>query len=154
MKCDEIPLPGGVAIVCSRGRRKSCSVCKTNAAVRQCDYPLTGKSAGKTCDRDLCAGCATKIGTHPKGSQFAGDSLDYCPAHARHHRLVERSRLEGGVILHVYRDHLIRIGAMCDVKLEGSVSAVTESIAEREDWASSVPGLAICVDCAAAGRRR
>lgn len=59
-------------IVCSRGRRRSpCSHCGRHAADLLCDYPLTGKKAGKTCDRKLCRKCAVHLG-----------GLDFCPPHS------------------------------------------------------------------------
>lgn len=66
--------PGFTAIVCSRGvRRKRCS---TNGCVGTevalCDYPLSGRKAGKTCDRSMCARCR----------HAQGPDVDYCPVHA------------------------------------------------------------------------
>lgn len=74
MKCEAVPLAGGVAIVCSRGRRaKPCSVPGCGrSSVALCDFPLTGAKAGKTCDRALCAQHRTSVGA----------DLDHCPAHA------------------------------------------------------------------------
>lgn len=63
-------LPGG-GFVCRSGRRPSCSGCGKPGATLQCDYPLTGPKAGKTCDRWLCDKCATHV----------GPDRDYCPPH-------------------------------------------------------------------------
>jgi hypothetical protein len=73
MPCDRYDLGnGGVAIVCSRGRREPCSVAGCRAtSVALCDYPLQGKKAGKTCDRRLCA--AHRVSK--------GKDRDYCPTH-------------------------------------------------------------------------
>jgi len=72
MYCDRIPIAGGVAIVSRGGRRPACEVvgCRGRADF-QCDYPLKGKKAGKTCDRHLCERCRISQG---------GDR-DYCPQH-------------------------------------------------------------------------
>ena len=85
MGCDRIDLGGGgFAIICSRGRRRpTCKACKDRPATRQCDWPLTGRAAGKTCDANLCERCAVHV----------GEDRDYCPAHAR----VAERQLELGV---------------------------------------------------------
>lgn len=81
MGCEFVPLPDGYAIICSRGRRgKQCSACKRAPATLECDWPLTGSKAGKTCDRPLCRPCALLV------KQASGDTVDYCPAHAAQHR--------------------------------------------------------------------
>jgi hypothetical protein len=81
MVCTRVPMPGGgVAIICQRGqRRPRCSACKAAPATRQCDWPLTGAKAGRTCDANLCDSCAVS----------AGPDVDHCPAHARHARQLE-----------------------------------------------------------------
>lgn len=66
----------GMIILCDRGgQSKRCSVCGRKAT-KLCDFPLRGKLAGKTCDKDLCDKCAVSV----------GHSVDYCPAHARYHQ--------------------------------------------------------------------
>lgn len=82
MRCDRIDLGNGaVGIVCSRGQRsKTCSACKRNRATLECDWPLAGKKAGKTCDRALCRPCALLV------KSANGDTVDYCPAHAEQHK--------------------------------------------------------------------
>lgn len=73
MPCE--PIHGG--FVCGRRRsRKVCGVCKQQAAVKLCDFPLRGKKAGKTCDHPMCARCAVTVGA--KGN----DTIDYCRPHA------------------------------------------------------------------------
>lgn len=48
-----------VGIVCTgRTRRKRCAECGESAPYL-CDWKLTGPKAGKTCDRPVCARCAT-----------------------------------------------------------------------------------------------
>lgn len=77
MGCEVIP---GVGFACSRGqKRKTCSVhgC-SGSATKLCDFPLTGKKAGQTCDRDLCEAHATRM----PGRPLAGQTIDYCPTHA------------------------------------------------------------------------
>ncbi len=78
MTCQWIPVPGGVAVVCSRGARPRarCEVCKVAEHTRLCDSPLRGPKAGKTCDKKLCDACAVPVG-----------ELDLCPPHARQQRL-------------------------------------------------------------------
>lgn len=75
MICKTIPIPGGVAIVCSR--RPMRARCATpgciGVSVALCDFPLTGSKLGKTCDRRMCARCQ-----HSRGRD-----VDYCPTHAR-----------------------------------------------------------------------
>lgn len=73
-------------IACSRGRTPSrcASGCAgAGRVVALCDYPLSGKRAGTTCSRPLCAACRRAVvdaGVHAK------DGVDLCPAH---HALVE-----------------------------------------------------------------
>jgi len=77
MECTRIVIPGGVAIICSRGgRRRYCVVCGRLAGFL-CDFPLAGKKNGRTCSRPLCERC--KRSQAPALSP--GDSLDYCPTH-------------------------------------------------------------------------
>jgi hypothetical protein len=53
-------MPGVVrAIVCTRGPRPTCA-CGRRASL-QCDAPSNRRSG--TCDRHLCAKCATEVGT-------------------------------------------------------------------------------------------
>ena len=73
MPCIPIDLGNGAtAIVCTRERAKRCKECGA-AASRQCDFPLRGRAAGRTCSAYLCERCAVRT--------TAG--LDYCPPHAR-----------------------------------------------------------------------
>lgn len=59
MPCTPLTFPDGSrAIVCTRGPRPRCA-CGTRAAL-QCDAPAKRKSG--TCDRHLCASCATEVG--------------------------------------------------------------------------------------------
>ena len=75
MACDKVEIDGlGVVILCNRGRRgKRCQQpnCRNDATL-QCDYPLSGAKAGKTCDRYVCRSHAKPIS---KG-------VDYCVPHA------------------------------------------------------------------------
>lgn len=74
MPCTPFDLGNGVTgIACTRGSsRKRCKECGANAS-KLCDYPLRGKSAGRTCDANLCARCAVNV----------GPDRDYCGVHAR-----------------------------------------------------------------------
>ncbi len=98
MPCEPFPLAGGVAIICSRGRRrKTCATPGCNrTATKLCDFPLEGKRAGKTCDRDMCDACAVSMGevirlssdprwtTHRLRMASSEDTVDFCQAHAKH----------------------------------------------------------------------
>lgn len=70
MTCTVVQAPGGLAIVCSRTRRRRCA-CGQVAALL-CDWKVPGKKSG-TCDRPVCAPCAT--------SPMPGKDL--CPEHAK-----------------------------------------------------------------------
>lgn len=74
-----------IAVTCSRGdRRKPCSTANcTGRATKLCDYPL---AKGGTCDRPVCARCATSV----------GPDKDYCPPHARHAAKQQELPLGGG----------------------------------------------------------
>lgn len=73
MTCEKIAIDGGVVILCSRGHRiKRCSACGSGEATRLCDFPLSGRKAGKTCSAGLCDRCTARSG-----------DTDLCPAHAR-----------------------------------------------------------------------
>jgi len=70
MPCRTLPIPGGTAIVCTRGRRApTCEVCRTRPASKLCD----GRGADRcVCSRRLCSSCAVS----------GGHDIDFCPAHA------------------------------------------------------------------------
>jgi hypothetical protein len=71
-----VRLPGGYAVICTRGQRaKSCKGCAGRADLL-CDYPLRGKKEGKTCDAPICKRCAVVQGE-------PADDRQYCPTHAR-----------------------------------------------------------------------
>ena len=76
--CRHVELPGGgFAIVCGRGtRQKRCTHCG-RPSDKLCDFPLSGKLAGKTCDRPICQKCAMHV----------DPDLDYCRPHAE---MIER----------------------------------------------------------------
>lgn len=87
MPCIERRIPGGVAIICTRGgahRRTRCYACQAPHEAL-CDWP-TGD--GQTCDRKLC-------GQHR--SRQGGD-VDYCPEHARESAGREPNRVSGTAI--------------------------------------------------------
>jgi hypothetical protein len=74
MRCERLALPNGaVAIVCTRGQRRPRCSCGGYSKY-QCDFPLRGKVAGRTCSRHLCGAC---VRAQP------GGELDYCDAHHR-----------------------------------------------------------------------
>lgn len=79
MTCRTLEVPGGIAIVCSRGqsRGRDCAFCGTfSKSYVLCDFPLRGKKAGATCSKPACEKCATSV----------GENRDFCPPHARYHR--------------------------------------------------------------------
>jgi len=83
MTCHRFDMPGrngkGWAIVCTRGRAQHrCRYCGV-VADRQCDWPLRGAKDGRTCSAYVCSRCAPDCGT------ANGDSVNYCPPHARMH---------------------------------------------------------------------
>jgi len=109
MTCESIPMKNGVIFMCSRGSRKK-PRCKCGSlAVKLCDYPLRGAKSGSTCDRPLCARCAStepdvvdmaeeralQLGIEDmctsegkklwrgRGLRLEKDTFDLCPAHAR-----------------------------------------------------------------------
>jgi len=60
-----------IGFACHRGPLPSCKCGRRGT--KQCDFPLTGRKAGKTCDVHLCDRCATNV----------APDRDYCPAHVR-----------------------------------------------------------------------
>jgi hypothetical protein len=91
MPCDVLYMGGKrVGIVCTRGRTrkaKPCVVCG-NPSTKLCDFALTGKRAGKTCNRPLCDKCATVVPnvSHLNPTAAPNDTFDLCPAHAQQRR--------------------------------------------------------------------
>ena len=59
MPCTPFTLPGGArGILCTRTRRPRCAC--GQPATLQCDAPTKRRSG--TCDKHLCAACATEVG--------------------------------------------------------------------------------------------
>lgn len=73
MTCTYVPIPGGYAIVCTRGERKRKCVECGGAIAYLCDWKLKGKHTGRTCSRAVCTRCAKQVGREKH----------LCPAHAR-----------------------------------------------------------------------
>jgi hypothetical protein len=76
MGCDVIDLGNGsTAMACSRGRRRP--KCQEPGCNRpcdvECDFPLRGEKAGKTCDRKCCRGHSKRV----------GPNRDHCLPHAK-----------------------------------------------------------------------
>ena len=83
--------------ICWRGeRQRLCSACKSRPASLLCDFPLSGKKQGRTCDRPLCRACAVNVPhKRPQQAQLGyitrpgklvmmeEDTYDLCPAHAK-----------------------------------------------------------------------
>jgi hypothetical protein len=69
MPCERVSMPkGGVAIVCSAKRRCACGT----KATLLCDWKVPTKASG-TCDRPICAGCASEL----------APEKHLCPEHTR-----------------------------------------------------------------------
>lgn len=76
MPCKIVPVPGGKAFLCSRGRQHElelCAYCK-RPHTKLCDGP--GSAPGKTCDAPMCDYHA---------AHSPGQDLDYCREHAKDH---------------------------------------------------------------------
>jgi hypothetical protein len=58
MPCEPIKGPGFSGIACTRGRRQRKCECGAVSS-RLCDFEIAPK---KTCDRPMCARCATNVG--------------------------------------------------------------------------------------------
>lgn len=72
MACEKIQFAdGNFAIVCGVRRPKRYCSCGKPADFL-CDFPLSGKKAGKTCDKPVCKTCRLHI----------SPDKDYCRVHA------------------------------------------------------------------------
>lgn len=78
MGCEPTKVPGGFAIVCSRGQRpKVCSVTFCGKPMTAlCDYPVERKGVPGTCDSPMC-----NQHRHP-----VGKDIDWCQGHWDHER--------------------------------------------------------------------
>ena len=77
MTCEHVKIPGGVAIVFTRGGRTQRCPCGRRA-IALCDWKLKGKAltktgATRTCSAPLCNACRTNV----------GPEKDLCGPHAR-----------------------------------------------------------------------
>jgi hypothetical protein len=79
MVCTTFRIGNASGIIYQRGvRRRSCSVPGCSApAAKQCDFKLSARRSGRTCDKCLCAAHAVT-----QSATTDGDTVDYCPAHA------------------------------------------------------------------------
>jgi hypothetical protein len=78
MTCTPFRLPDGTTgIACTRGQRTHKCSCGARATL-QCDFKLSGKRDGQTCDAHICRQCKVTQSTAPNG-----DTVDYCMPHAR-----------------------------------------------------------------------
>lgn len=163
---------GSIGIVCSRGSRgKRCSVegCGKPAA-RLCDYPLSGKKTGQTCDRALCEKHATQIGepvirlsadprweSHRLRMASSEDTVDVCPVHARfvQAETAQRTAASEPIVVHVMATAKGR-RTVCGI--DGPAYGVSRDTAEDPRWGSlgagHLEGLAVCARCAAKPRVR
>ena len=80
MQCRKVALPGGgAAFICGpKPRRRNCKFCSRYADL-ECDFPLTGKKAGQTCDAPICSRCTTRT-----------DGKDFCPPHQRYYEAQQK----------------------------------------------------------------
>lgn len=84
MPCDRMSIPGGVAVVCSRGQKRSyCIVCASPATLL-CDGPPPAGVKRKTCDAPLCRSHAKHV----------GPDRDLCPGCAAKRAEVEGEQLQ------------------------------------------------------------
>ena len=90
MPCDRIQGrgPNGQRVdmwICSRGARgKRCYVTGcTNRATHLCDFALTGRKSGQTCDRAVCEKHAHRVQEIDRieAGVMTRDTVDYCPTH-------------------------------------------------------------------------
>jgi hypothetical protein len=80
MPCTRIGGTGFDGFACSRGGRSRRRCFCGKPAVALCDYALTGRKAGDTCDAPLCGTHAHRQGRHQSG-EHKGDTIDYCLVH-------------------------------------------------------------------------
>lgn len=79
MRCDRLEIPGGFAIVCSRGDRRpkpllcDTPTCRGKRAFFLCDHPTVKRGRTSMCGRRLCKAC--RMGRP--------DGPDYCAEHGR-----------------------------------------------------------------------
>jgi hypothetical protein len=72
MTCEHVSFPGGSAIVCSGRRARTRCRCG-NKATLLCDWKVTTRRPSGTCDKPICARCATS----------PAPDKDLCPDHAK-----------------------------------------------------------------------
>jgi hypothetical protein len=70
MTCTPVRIPGGVAIVCNRERRRRCSCGCGRWATLLCD---AAKDGGGTCDKPIAPECAREV----------GPDRHHCPKHQK-----------------------------------------------------------------------
>lgn len=94
MRCESYALPGGGGIfICGTPSKADGPPCGCGArSVALCDFPLSGKAAGVTCSRPVCARCGTRM-TNAVELGLDGVQVDFCPAHRA---WTERWRAKGG----------------------------------------------------------
>ncbi len=70
MSCHTVIVDGSAMIVCTRGPRKRCVVCRSEHHLTLCDYEV---APGRTCDTAACIYHAHHL----------EPDVDYCPRHAQ-----------------------------------------------------------------------
>ena len=85
MPCEWLKTADGTVIHVNRGRggkKKLCPFCKRGSVSKLCDFPIGN---GKTCDAEICDGCARTLGRQDveigHGMKRLNDTLDVCPIH-------------------------------------------------------------------------
>jgi hypothetical protein len=87
MGCEWIKMADGTVahINCghNRGPKRHCKFChKDYRGGKLCDFPVGN---GKTCDAEMCDGCARTLGSQSTdighGMKRLGDTIDVCPIH-------------------------------------------------------------------------
>lgn len=88
MPCEWYQMPGGGVVHIKRGRsgaKKHCKFCRASYKAddgKLCDFPVGN---GKTCDAEMCGGCARTLGKQHTdaghGMKRLNDTIDVCPIH-------------------------------------------------------------------------
>jgi hypothetical protein len=103
MPCEWLKTPDGVVmhIKCgrSRGPKRHCKFCHEDYyGGKLCDFPVGN---GRTCDAQMCDGCARTLGTQESdighGMKRLGDTIDVCPIHREQAVVKGGKLLEGGI---------------------------------------------------------
>ena len=87
MGCEWLQMPDGSIAHLNTGRgrgpKRHCKFCHHDYyGGKLCDFPIGN---GKTCDAEMCDGCARTLGSQAtdigRGVKKLGDTIDVCPIH-------------------------------------------------------------------------